>query len=82
MHTNAGCLRADEVCRHYNKRRNCTLWFWRVRISQIQTISQEQSNKGRSMRCVYMYTIIGFYINIIVGLSELLVSTNRAMREP
>ena len=30
--------------RHIHKRRNCTLWFWRPRTSQLQMTSQKQSN--------------------------------------
>ena len=41
------------VGRHIHKRRNCTLWFWRIGISQILTVCQEQSNKGRLMGCLY-----------------------------
>jgi len=29
---------------HIHKRRNCTLWFWRPRTSQLQMTSQKQSN--------------------------------------
>ena len=36
----------------YIKRRNCTLWFWRVRTWKIQTICQEQSN-GDALWGVY-----------------------------
>jgi len=61
------------------------------RISQIQTVSQKQSN-GDASWDDYMQSslaILGdshflrvYYILIGVGLSALLVSTNRAMREP
>ena len=62
-----------------------------VRISQVQTVSQKQSN-GNAPRVFYMYspwcTLLyrkgkgELYTDIGVGLSALLVSTNWAMREP
>ena len=70
-----------------------------LRTSQIQTISQEQSNKDRPWD-VYIHFLSalgrqppccllgvtdggsGTIYNIGVGLSALLVSTNRAMRRP
>ena len=33
-------------------RRFCTLWFWRYKNLANSTTSQEQSNKGRLMRCI------------------------------
>ena len=61
------------------------------RISQVQTVSQKQSN-GNAPRVFYMYspwcTLLyrkgkgELYTDIGVGLSALLVSTNWAMREP
>lgn len=65
--------------------------FDAVRISQVQTVSQKQSN-GNAPRVFYMYspwcTLLyrkgkgELYTDIGVGLSALLVSTNWAMREP
>ena len=54
-----------------------------LRISQIQTVSQDQSN-GNAPRGVIIVPIsmVGYGIYIGVGLSALLGSTNRAVREP
>jgi len=61
--------------------------FDALRISQIQTSGQEQSNGDAPWRCrLYMPCIlrVGYciYIYIGVGLSALLGWTTRAMREP
>ena len=54
-----------------------------LRISQIQTVSQNQSN-GNAPKGVIIVPIsmVGYGIYISVGLSALLGSTNRVMREP
>ena len=54
-----------------------------LRISQIQTVSQNQSN-GNAPRDVIIVPIsmVGYGIYIGVGHSALLGLTNRAMREP
>ena len=44
----------------HNKRRNWTLWFWRVRISQIQAVSQKQSN-GNASWDVYIQPSLDIY---------------------
>ena len=41
---------------YIHKRRNCTLWFWRIWISQIQTICQKQSNGNASWGVSYIYS--------------------------
>ena len=59
--------------------------FDAVRTSQIPSISQKQSN-GNAPRwciiCILASCWHELYIGIGVGLSALLVSTNRAMRRP
>ena len=66
--------------------------FDEVRISQVQTVCQKQSNENAPWD-VYTLPLFetyslgyvredGFAIFIGVGLSALLVSTNWAMREP
>lgn len=65
-----------------------------LRISQIQTVRQKQSSGECPLGVLYTTVIDStfeewrgsikgrLYIHIGVGLSTLLVSTNRAMREP
>ena len=61
--------------------------FDAIRISQVQTVSQEQSNGDVLCDVVYMslcayMRVCDNYMYIGVGLSALLVSTYRALREP
>ena len=70
---------------HIHIRRNCTLWFWRIWISQIQTVSQRQSNGNAPMVyyihalyviiyvCVWCGIITHLYTYIYVGLSALYI---------
>ena len=52
----------------YILRRNWTLWFWRVRTSQLQTECQEQSN-GDALQGV-LYTVLFGFEQILVGREE------------
>ena len=54
-----------------------------VRISQIQTSSQDQSNGNAPWGVIIVpIYVVGYDIYTGVGLSALLGSTTRAMREP
>ena len=52
----------------YILRRNWTLWFWRVRTSQLQTECQEQSN-GDALQGV-LYTALFGFEQMLVGREE------------
>ena len=58
--------------------------FDALRISQIQTSGQKPKQRERPLRCNYCTHLDGglWYIYIGVGLSALLGTTTRAMREP
>ena len=86
------CWFVQECCfkTHIHKRRNCTLWFWRIWISQVRLSVKNKATGTPHGSVLYTFFIgIGvfqyqcwYYIYIYVGLSSLLVSTDRAMREP
>ena len=57
--------------------------FDALRISQVQTSGQNQSNGNAPLRCSILHIIIMCMFTYIgVGLSALLGTTTRAMREP
>ena len=39
---------------HIHKRRNCTLWFWRLGTSQLQIDLSKTKQRGRPVGCIYI----------------------------
>ena len=70
---------------HNRKGVYLTLWFWRLRTSQLRTISQKQSN-SECLMGMFLFPCHIMWRWIIIFVSAwgfvLLVSTNWAMRRP
>ena len=76
----------------YIKRRNWTLWFWRCKNFATSNCLSKTKQRGRPLGCIvsphWLLTIRGhlphkgLLYTSYVGLSALLVSTDRAMRRP